>query len=210
MIRHELFLIGDDAVAIRPEDRDIRHPLAGALRQSGEWIDVVPGKNVVAARFDPIYLLPSEALQKITAWLRDFQPEETPTRDVIDLHLDISEKAAPDLAAIAGANGLSPFAFLDRILKSDLKVDMLGFTPGFAYVEGVDLSLKSERLATPRQRVRAGSVGMVSGQLGLYGLAGPGGWPIIGRLTETLFDPMRGEPFLLTEGQTIRLHLVGD
>ena len=82
---------------------------------------------------------------------------------------------------------------------------MLGFMPGFAYVEGVDSTLKAERLSTPRQRLDAGSVGILSGQLGLYGLAGPGGWPVIGRLTETLFDVGRDVPFLLQEGQTIRL-----
>lgn len=209
MIGHHLFLIGDDAVAIQPDDRLMRHPLASALRQTGEWIDIVPGKQVVAVQFDPVQLLPSQALRSVANWLEGFRPEDQQTMDVVDLHLDVSGVHAPDLAAIAEVNGLSVSAFLDRIVRSELCVDMLGFTPGFAYVEGVDADLKSERLATPRQRVLAGSVGMVSGQLGLYGLSGPGGWPIIGRLRETLFDPSRADPFLLSEGQTVRLHLAG-
>lgn len=209
MIGYELFLIGDDAVAIRPDERQLRHPLARVLRQGGDWIDVVPGKEVVAVRFDPMQLLPSQALQSVFDWLESFQPDESPVLEAIDLHLDVSSASAPDLALLAGANGLTPSAFLDRIANSRLCVDMLGFTPGFAYVEGVDTRLHAERLATPRQRVQAGSVGMVSGQLGLYGLAGPGGWPVIGRLTETLFDPKRSKPFLLQEGQAIRLHLAG-
>ena len=46
---------------------------------------------------------------------------------------------------------------------------------------------------------------MISGQLGLYALAGPAGWPIIGRIAEPLFDPRREAPFTLEAG--LRLHL---
>ena len=209
MVEYRLFLIGDDAVAIAPDDRRLRHSLARSLRQTGDWIDVVPGKEVVAVRFDPMRLYPSEALQRVGAWLEGFRAEDSPDGETVDLHMEVSEDCAPDLQVLAEKNGLPSEAFLDKIIKSDLIIDMLGFTPGFAYVEGVDPSLGAERLATPRQRVATGSVGLVNGQLGLYGLAGPGGWPIIGRLRDTLFDPAREPPFLLQEGQKIRLHLVG-
>ncbi|MEZ6010957.1 MAG: carboxyltransferase domain-containing protein [Hyphomonas sp.] len=208
MAGHRLFLIGDNAVAIQPEDRQLRHPLAHALRASRGWIDVVPGKQVVALQFDPMIELPSEALQRAADWLDRFQPEEMAAGAFVDLHLDVSGESAPDIDMVADRNGISAEDVLQRVIGSELIVDMLGFTPGFAYVEGVDAALYSERLASPRQRVAAGSVGFVSGQLGFYGLSGPGGWPIIGRLTETLFDPARDEPFLLQEGQRIRLHLV--
>lgn len=208
MIGHCLFLIGDDAVAIQPDDRRVRHALATALRASGTWTDVVPGKEVVAVQFDPLRLQPSEALANIGSWLDAFSGEMKTVSNPVDLHLVVSASTAPDLDVLARSNGMSPKELLERILKSELVVDMLGFTPGFAYVDGVDPNLQAERLAIPRQRVAAGSVGFVSGQLGLYGLSGPGGWPIIGRLRETLFDPFRAEPFLLDEGQSIRLHLV--
>ena len=210
MIGHRLFLIGDDVVAIQPEDRHVRHPLAQALRNTPHWLDVVPGKEVVAVRFDPMSLLPSQAIRIVEDWLKGFELQTGSTHGILDLHLDVSPEYAPDLETLARDNRLSSKAFLNRLVCSELVVDMLGFTPGFAYVEGVDTSLQAQRLDLPRQRVMAGSVGMVSGQLGLYGLSGPGGWPIIGRLRETLFDPARDEPFLLKEGQKLRLHLVLD
>lgn len=209
MAGHRLFLIGDDAVAIQPADRQLRHPLARALRAAQSWIDVVPGKQIVALQFDPLQELPSQALRRAADWLDRFEAEDVPARSMVDLYLDVSEGSAPDLNRVAERNGLSPDDFLQRVIGSDLVIDMLGFTPGFAYVDGVDATLQSERLASPRQRVAAGSVGFVSGQLGLYGLAGPGGWPIIGKLKQTLFDPARDDPFLLQEGQKIRLHLAG-
>ena len=205
----ELFLLGDDAVAIRPADRGVRHPLARALRETGDWIDVVVGKDLVAVRFDPEFVLPSSCLDRITSWFESYRGGRDERAGSIDLHIDTSPACAPDLLMLADRNSLTPKEFLARVLASDLTVDMLGFMPGFAYVEGVDPALRADRLSTPRQRLEAGSVGLLNGQLGLYGLAGPGGWPIIGRLTETLFDPTRDVPFLLQEGQTIRLIRAG-
>ena len=178
MADYRLFLIGDNAVAIEPADREERHPLAAALRKANRWIDVVPGKEVVAVQFDPLDLLPSEAEAKVRAWLADFHAEENPAGETVDLHLDVSPDHAPDLERLADSNGLSSQAFLERILASDLRVDMLGFTPGFAYVEGVDAGLKSERLSIPRQRVAAGAVGMVWAFTGLPA-------PAAGRLSES-------------------------
>jgi len=208
MSDYRLFFLGDDAVAIQPNNRVLRHPLARALRGSGQWIDTVPGKEVVAVHFDPLALRPTEAMHKLEDWLSSFIAEAFEPGEPVDLHLDCSADNAPDLQTLADQNGLMPHELIECVTGSGLVVDMLGFTPGFAYIEGVDPALKAERLAVPRQRVAAGSVGLVSGQLGLYGLSGPGGWPIIGRLIETLFDPERTDPFLLEEGQVVRIHLV--
>jgi allophanate hydrolase len=82
---------------------------------------------------------------------------------------------------------------------------MLGFTPGFAYLSGLSPDIVSERLAHPRARVAAGSVGLITGQIGLYALDGPGGWPIIGRILNPLFDRERTEPFVLLAGDNVQL-----
>ena len=208
MAKYQVFLLGDDAVAVQPADRRARHPLARSLRTLGAWIDVVPGKEIVAAQFDPAMINPHDALRRMEDWLGDFSADAVMEANTITLRLDVSCASAPDLESLAARNSLSIDAFLNRVVQSELVVDMLGFTPGFAYVEGVDPALEAERLSVPRQRVAAGSVGILRGQLGLYGLSGPGGWPIIGRLTDTLFDPERESPFLLTEGTRLRLELV--
>ncbi|WP_321489647.1 carboxyltransferase domain-containing protein [uncultured Hyphomonas sp.] len=209
MSDYQIFLLGDDAVAVRPSDRHDRHPLARSLREAHHWIDVVPGKEIVAAQFDPAALNPQTALDLMQSWLNEFRTKAADEAPEVRLQLDITGENAPDLEELAARNDLSVSAFLEKVVRSSLVVDMLGFTPGFAYVEGLDPTLNAERLAVPRQRVAAGSVGLLSGQLGLYGLSGPGGWPLIGRLTNTLFDPNQKSPFLLTEGTRIRLELVG-
>lgn len=205
MIAPDIHFVGDDALAVKVSDRAHRHALAAALRASGRWRDVVPGKGDVTVQYDPLSLSPSAARSLLVdQTLTTPQAEERIARN-ITLRMKVDEKSAPDLARVAMENNLSPDAFLGRISASPLIVDMMGFTAGFAYVAGVDPGLLSPRLSAPRQKVPAGSVGMITGQLGLYALAGPAGWPIIGTIAETLFEARRNEPFTLEAGMQIQL-----
>lgn len=201
----EIFFVGDDALAVKVGERAARHALAAALRASGQWVDVVPGKREVTVQFDPLRLPPAEAEALLRQQTDDIPEAEDMSAQTLTLHMQADAAAAPDIARIAAENGLTPEAFLARIAASPLIVDMMGFTAGFAYVAGVDPALIAPRLDTPRQRVPTGSVGMISGQLGLYALAGPAGWPIIGRIAEPLFDARREAPFTLDAGVRILL-----
>ena len=90
----------------------------------------------------------------------------------------------------------------------EYRVDMLGFTPGFAYIGGLDAALDVPRLPQPRMHVAAGSIGIADGRTGVYALPGPGGWPIIGRTSLTLFDALSDQPFLLQAGYRVRFTAV--
>lgn len=200
-----IYFVGDDALAIPVPGRAERHALAASLRASGMWIDVVPGKGEVTVQFDPLRLPPAEALELLAVQAAKAELEGESAPRTLTLRMKTDEASAPDLARIAAENGLAPEAFLARIFASPLVVDMMGFTAGFAYVAGVDASLTAPRLDTPRQKVPAGSVGVLTGQLGFYALAGPAGWPIIGQVTTQLFDAAREAPFTLDAGMQIIL-----
>ena len=68
----------------------------------------------------------------------------------------------------------------------------------------MDSRIAAPRLQTPRVRIPAGSVGIAGEQTGVYPIASPGGWQIIGRTPLRLFDPQREQPFLLSAGQRVR------
>ena len=86
----------------------------------------------------------------------------------------------------------------------EYRVAMLGFSPGFPYLLGLDPRLAMPRLDTPRTRVAAGSIGIGGAQTGIYPQAGPGGWRIIGRTALALFDPLHDPPTLLAPGDRVR------
>lgn len=116
----------------------------------------------------------------------------------------------PDLPRVAATHDLSVPEVIARHTAPVYRVHMLGFAPGFPYLGGLDPRLHTPRLATPRPRVPAGSVAIGGEHTGIYPVASPGGWNLIGRTSLTLFDPARGGPgceeamFLLRPGDQVK------
>ncbi len=110
----------------------------------------------------------------------------------------------PDLAIVARHTGLDEDEVVRRHSTPGYQVYMLGFVPGFAYLGGLDPRLATPRLPTPRVAVPAGSVGIAGCQTGIYPLATPGGWNIIGHTPLRLFDPAAERPFHFEPGDQVR------
>ncbi|TAM49812.1 MAG: 5-oxoprolinase subunit PxpB [Acidobacteria bacterium] len=110
----------------------------------------------------------------------------------------------PDLAAVATACGLTEAEVAREHAAAEYLVYFLGFSPGFAYLGGLPPGLATARRASPRTLVPAGSVAIGGRQTGVYPLASPGGWQLIGRTPLALFDPARTPPALLAAGDRVR------
>jgi len=126
---------------------------------------------------------------------------------IVEIPVVYGGESGPDFDFICERLGLSGRELIE-LHSGEYIVDMLGFTPGFAYIGGLDERLKIDRLPEPRQFVPAGSVGIAGGRSGLYSLPGPGGWPLIGRTSKKLFDATSDEPFTLSAGATVRFREV--
>jgi KipI family sensor histidine kinase inhibitor len=119
-------------------------------------------------------------------------------------------EGGPDLAALAHARGLSPPDLVSLHASHEYTAFMLGFTPGFAYLGLLPEALESPRRPTPRVRVPAGAVAIAGRQTGIYPVASPGGWQLLGRTSVRLFDPLRAEPALLAPGDRVRFRPVAE
>jgi KipI family sensor histidine kinase inhibitor len=114
----------------------------------------------------------------------------------------------PDLDALCSATGLGVAELIQLHAGSVYTVDMIGFTPGFAFIGGLDECFRVPRRTEPRQRVAAGSVGIADGRTGLYAMASPGGWNIIGRTPYQLFNAAAENPFVLRAGMQVRFKAI--
>jgi KipI family sensor histidine kinase inhibitor len=110
-----------------------------------------------------------------------------------------------DLADVAGRWGVSVPAAVERLTGTELTVAFCGFSPGFAYLRGLGPAWAVPRLDAPRSRVPAGSVALAGEYAGIYPTASPGGWRLVGRTDETLFDVRREPPALLAPGTRVSL-----
>lgn len=113
---------------------------------------------------------------------------------------------APDLEALAAQAGLPPAEAVALHTAPTYRVYMIGFLPGFAYMGDVAERIALPRKGEPRTRVAAGSVGIAGRQTGIYPLASPGGWQLIGRTPLRIFDKAAADPTLFRPGDEVTFY----
>ncbi len=115
---------------------------------------------------------------------------------------------AADAAIMEKQTGL-PFEEIIHVHTSRIyHVYMIGFLPGFPYMGEVDSRIAVPRKREPRLRTEAGSVGIAGLQTGIYPLASPGGWQIIGRTPVKLFDKEQEYPALFRAGDEVSFYSI--
>lgn len=200
----EIELCGDDLLTIACTDPPAAQALAAALREESAWLEVVAGMDSVVVHFDAAIESGSDALAMATAIVEKGIPPLATEQTLVEIPVHYGGDGGPDFALVCEQTGLTGDELVALHSGDEYRVDLLGFTPGFVYVGGLDEALNVSRLAEPRQHVPAGSVGIADGRTGLYAMPGPGGWPLIGRTSHTLFDASAENPFPISAGMRIR------
>ena len=179
-----------------------------------EWaLDIIPGIETLLIRYHFKQRTPEEvrtlAKLEMDHLLQNFLPtlEIAPSinNQVHTIRICYDERVAPDLVTSAAQCKLSTREFIELHKHSHFTVDIVGFMPGFAYCSGLNPQLKLPRLKSPRAAVPAGSVAIAGLQTAIYPQATPGGWNLIGKCPDTLFDVNRNPPGLFMPGDHIQI-----
>ena len=177
--------LGDRAIRFARPDRGAR-ALVHAVRGWPGVVDVVvTGRDVAAYFAGPFAPIDPATWSARIAALAGAPEDPTPGRDVI-LHAVYD---GPDRATVAEAAGCSLDDLRELHSQATYAVEMMGFSPGFAYLTGLPARLALPRRTTPRTQVPAGSLAIAGGYTAVYPFASPGGWHLIGRV---LGPPMFG------------------
>ena len=202
---------GDQAVLVElgdeisPETNARVHSLARAIEEAGVSgvVDLIPAYDSLLVQYD------STSVSMGDLHTRIVELDSGPGRAaeggrVVELPVLYGGEHGPDIERVAEHAGMPVDEVISLHSGTDYLVYMLGFTPGFPYLGGLDDRLATPRVATPRLEIPAGSVGIAESQTGVYPLTSPGGWNIIGRTPLSLFDPTREPPSLLAPGDLVR------
>lgn len=172
-------------------------PLPGVL-------ELVPTYCALTVQYDPEQTSCAQLIPALTALCAQLDGPAAQAGTLVELPVLYGGFCGPDLDFVAQHAGLAAQEVVKIHSQTDYLIYMLGFTPGFPYLGGMDARIAAPRLESPRVRIPAGSVGIAGEQTGVYPIASPGGWQIIGRTPLKLFDPHREQPFLLSAGQRVR------
>jgi len=85
---------------------------------------------------------------------------------------------------------------------------MIGFTPGWSYLSGLDKFLHMSRRQNPRLLTPAGTVSVGGVQAGIQCLAAPSGWHLLGRTPVRTYQMHREPIFLLEPGDHVTFFAV--
>lgn len=113
-----------------------------------------------------------------------------------------------DLEDVAKALDTTPDDIVARHVAGDYRVAMIGFTPGWSYLSGLDKSLQMSRRQNPRLLTPAGTVSIGGIQTGIQCLAGPSGWHLLGRTAVRTYQLHRNPIFLTEPGDRVTFFAV--
>ena len=123
---------------------------------------------------------------------------------VVEIPVCYGDDYGPDIELVAEHCRIGVDDVVSLHSGGDYLVHAIGFTPGFPYLGGLPEALRIPRRDSPRARVPAGSVAIGGSQTGVYPVASPGGWHIIGRTPVHLFRPHLEPAALLKPGDRVR------
>jgi inhibitor of KinA len=160
-----------------------------------------PGYGTVLVSFDPLQIGHAEVEQLIRS---AGTATAGPAQRIIKVPVCYGGEFGPDLRDVASLTGITEDEVVAAHSGAEYLTYFLGFSPGFPYLGGMPERIAAPRLDRPRTLVPAGSVAIGGKQTGIYPVASPGGWRIIGRTPIRLFRPESPHPTLLSMGDRVR------
>jgi inhibitor of KinA len=166
--------------------------------------EIIPTYRSVLLIYDPSLTTPKKFTGVIKNIADNFANSEIEHGTVVKIPVCYGGDFGPDIKNVEKASRLDREEVIKLHSAPEYLIYMVGFTPGFPFLGGLNEKLFTPRLKTPRMAVPKGSVGIANDQTGMYPIQSPGGWQIIGRTPLNLFDPNCKNPFLYKAGDKIK------
>jgi KipI family sensor histidine kinase inhibitor len=177
--------------------------LTRALEDQRGVLNLHPAFASVLIDFDPRFHIHAD-IEALARQRLATATGETREPRLVEIPVCYGGEFGPDLEDVARHTGLTPERVVELHAAADYLVYFVGFATCFPYLGGLPPELATPRLPAPRKNVPAGSVAIGGSQAGIYPLASPGGWRIVGRTPLALFDPQSSPPPLLRMGDRVR------
>lgn len=174
-------------------------------------LDLIPAYASLTIVYDAAQIRNNEripGLQWMTAYIEKSIKTQSPLPVAAprELHIPVcyDPSLGPDITAMAASRNMAVDDIIALHSETIYTVYLTGFLPGFPYMGKVCPALETPRRQQPRLQVPAGSVGIAGAQTGIYPLASPGGWNIIGQTPLRMFDAANADPCYCHPGDRVK------
>lgn len=204
------FFPAGDSALVAEFGREIDEAVNGQVHAMAGWImeaaipgvrEVLPTFRSLMVYYDPGRISYRHLVRRLSRFSGQQHLTGRTDREILEVPCCYD---GPDLDDMEQLTGLSREEIIAIHSGVDYKIYMMGFLPGFVYLGGLDPRICAPRLQTPRTRIEPGSVGIGGNQTGVYPVASPGGWRILGCTPLKFYDPDREKPILCRAGQYLR------
>jgi len=163
-----------------------------------------PAYCSVLVKFDPLKRRHEQLEEILKQYLGRLEDVTLPEPRQVEIPVCYGGEHGPDLIDVSEIRGMTPAQVVELHSSTTYVVYFLGFVPGFAYLGELPEALVTPRLPTPRRNVPPGSVGIAGRQTGVYPVATPGGWRLLGRTPLSMLRPEQDGFSLLSIGDRVR------
>lgn len=167
-------------------------------------IETVPTYRSLLVVYNPEVIRFKELTERFETIMGTMDSIQIPPPTVIEIPVLYGGEMGPDIETVAAHNGKTVEEVIEIHTSGEYLIYMLGFIAGFPYLGGMSKEIATPRLKSPRVKIEGGSVGIAGEQTGVYPVASPGGWQLIGRTPLKLYDSDREKPVLLEAGQYMK------
>jgi KipI family sensor histidine kinase inhibitor len=171
-------------------------------------IEIIPTYRSLLIVYDPLQTTPTRLKNTLISLEERLPGIEIPPPGTVEIPVCYGGEFGPDIEFVAESHEITIDEVIRLHTEPEYPIYMIGFTPGFPFLGGLPQALHTPRLETPRTLVPEGSVGIANNQTGIYPVASPGGWRLIGRTPVKLFAPERSNPFLYQAGDRIKFKVI--
>lgn len=206
-------LAGDKAIVVEFGDiidEDINRKVINLMKniESSSLInsiyEMIPTYRSLMIIYNPLKITFNDLINSVKNIECNLKVLDKREKNIIKIPVLYGNDYGPDIDTVAKHNRLSTEEVIRLHSEAEYLVYMLGFTPGFTYLGGMNNKLETPRLDNPRVKIPEGSVGIAGKQTGVYPIESPGGWQLIGRTPIKLYNPKRENPILLKAGDYVK------